>query len=183
MEVVCRLPSLIRIPPWNGNTNRQNLNSKNLLSVIHRHWRGACNSVLSKDIQTLILKDLLTTKLHLMMSERFSTYSHPLIALTPKKFKDVSNANRLFWSRRAWCGRRGPTLCNCAAFRSQWQSVVGRSLSMTSYNHPTDFFFFLNFKNYGSDGRLLSSLPSQMIRKRLKLDNSCLFDYPIAHYM
>lgn len=66
--------------------------------------------------------------------------------------------------RRAWCGRRGPTLCNCAAFRSQWESVVGRSLSMTSYNHPTDFFFF-NFKNYGSDGRLLSSLPSQMIRK------------------
>lgn len=39
---------------------------------------------------------------------------------------------------------------------------------MTSYNHPTDFFFF-NFKNYGSDGRLSSSLPSQMIRKRLKL--------------
>lgn len=103
-----------------------------------------------------------------MTSERFSTYSHPLIALTPKKFKDVSNAKRLFWRQKSlvWPPRANAVqLCSfsVSVTISCWKESVHDQLQS-----PNRFFFF-NFKNYGSDGRLLSSLPSQMIRKRLKL--------------
>lgn len=100
--ILTQYMSLIQIPAWNVNTKK--LHSKPHVRGIeiattqrtsswwwHRNWRETCNSTdvfhLKQKHPEAYPNALVNNEIIITASEKFLTYSHSLIALTPKKLK------------------------------------------------------------------------------------------------